>query len=105
MVLANQKKFEDDVFLSFSSMDLVTDLLPTGFDAILCRHALFHNTNAAVASILKAVHKSGAKYFVATTLRPIDDAIPSPMSNVRSYFNPSCLEVCPLRLSSDKVSY
>ena len=52
-----------------------------GFDAILCRHALFHNTNSAVHAILRAVAGSRARWFVATTLRPLDDAIPSPFSS------------------------
>jgi hypothetical protein len=85
VVLANQVRFAEDVFLSFSTIDLVTDALPRGFDAILCRHALFHNTNAAVRDILTAVQRSGAQYFVATTLRPIDDSVPSPESLVRCW--------------------
>jgi hypothetical protein len=53
-----------------------------GYEAILCRHALFHNTVDAIKAILRAVSTSDAKWFLATTLRPIDDACPSPLSEV-----------------------
>lgn len=51
---------------------------------ILCRHALFHNTNRAVLDILKSVSESGASWFVATTLRPIDPFVPTIDSEVHS---------------------
>jgi hypothetical protein len=53
---------------------------------ILCRHALFHNTNSAVLSILQSISISGAKWFAATTLRPIDPFVPSIDSEVMCVF-------------------
>lgn len=82
VIASNRARFAEDVFLSFSVTDLVTDDIPRGFDAVLCRHALFHNTIDSVRDILETVQRSGAKYFLATTLRPLDDSIPSPDSEI-----------------------
>ena len=90
VVEANRRRFAGLEHMSFSVTDLARErqeheehsVVPPGYEAVLCRHALFHNTNAAVSTILKAVHKSGANWFVATTLRPVDDAVPSPVSEI-----------------------
>jgi len=86
VVDANRQRFAVFPHMSFSVTDLAREgqqqVVPPGYEAVLCRHALFHNTNAAVTTILKTVHKSGAKWFVATTLRPIDEAVPSPLSDI-----------------------
>ena len=85
VVAANQRRFAGLAHMAFSVADLAREgsaAVPPGFEAVLCRHALFHNTNDAVAAILRAVNASGAKWFVATTLRPLDDALPSRDSGV-----------------------
>lgn len=41
------------------------------FDLIVCRHALFHNTNSAIRAILEAFNASGAAWLAATTLMPL----------------------------------
>ena len=66
--------------MSFSARDVARDGFPPGFDLVLCRHALFHNTNEAIAAVLRAAQASGARWFAATTLRPLDPARPSPAS-------------------------
>lgn len=54
---------------TFSAVDMVNGPLPHGYDLILCRHALFHNTNEAIHSILRQFSTSGAQWLAATTLR------------------------------------
>jgi len=82
VVSRNQGTFREDVFLSFTQLDLANAPAPRGFDAILCRHVLFHNTVEAVKEIIRSANASGAKWFIATTLRPIDEAFPSPLSKI-----------------------
>jgi hypothetical protein len=72
---------------TFSERDLVNEAVPSAsggrpFDAVLCRHALFHNSNDAVRAIVANVARSGARFFVATTLR--SSSLPPPASSSSS---------------------
>ena len=91
VVKANARRFEGEPSMSFSQLDIAREpsfatsngaLDGSSYDAILCRHALFHNTIDSIERILAAVRTSGAKFFIATTLRPIDDSRPPPPSGV-----------------------
>lgn len=58
--------------ITFSVSDMARDDVPLSFgpDMILCRHALFHNTNAAIRAIIERFNASStAKFLAATTLK------------------------------------
>lgn len=58
--------------ITFSVSDMALDDVPLSFgpDMILCRHALFHNTNAAIRAIIERFNASStARFLAATTLK------------------------------------
>ena len=68
LIEKHRATFADQLEWTFASTDLAHDaaVLPA-YDLVVCKDVLFHNTNAAVAKILRLVSASGSKYLLATS--------------------------------------
>jgi hypothetical protein len=68
LIEKHRATFADQPEWTFASTDLARDaaVLPA-YDLVVCKDVLFHNTNAAVAKILRLVSASRSRYMLATS--------------------------------------
>jgi len=81
---ACKERFPTD-YCSFHVMEISGKTLPSGYDLILCRDAIQHNSYEDLAAMLDSFRESGSRYLLATSFsRRVFEYISAPNRNIET---------------------